>query len=635
MSAMEGDLVLVRTFGAPKYHAELYGASLKFFKSKSHVDDGDRVDDTVDHLAEAGAMGHVLDDDVDELRVDEDAQKQTMAVRTWDMRVATKAESHPADCRMFTVHYKVGKPSKLKAPSKMERNRWVSAITRAICVYNKADMHIALDAQKVAMENHFKQVREREAAKKEAERAKGPDQLKAIVKTNFPDELLSSRAAVLFAGEVLKLNNRVGKVRIYIQIRGRYLISFRSPNDARLVRRALVRDPGFSFLTEARIQSVWDLRRVVSVHQDLERKPVGVVLAVTLEDADHGIPFVKRIECLDKLQSTALHKALLTAKEEQRKKEQKEIKADRRQTSTEERFASASSRSLRMETDLPDLSQLASSSAAALAAEAERVEQVATARKQAQKKIDDAAAARLREMEREASERAARVAKAAAEAKVKEEEDLGPPPDDFGSPPPDDFPPSPATKTTTTTTTTKRPPSIWTAIKDPTSGREYYSSADGKVRWEPPPDLIPCPFNGGFWSYMTEGGIPSAEPIDLASLWSIAADGAISDETMVGLHGLDQFWPLKSILRRAMTVHHLFRSADADGDGNISTDEFTAWIKSEGGAMVDQQALDMIIIFQSMDSDQDGAISRIEFMCFLLQHSADVESLVKWIDSKW
>jgi Ca2+-binding EF-hand superfamily protein len=66
----------------------------------------------------------------------------------------------------------------------------------------------------------------------------------------------------------------------------------------------------------------------------------------------------------------------------------------------------------------------------------------------------------------------------------------------------------------------------------------------------------------------------------------------------------------------------------------FSTDEFTAWIKSEGGAMVDQQALDMIIIFQSMDSDQDGAISRIEFMCFLLQHSADVESLVKWIDSK-
>ena len=104
---------------------------------------------------------------------------------------------------------------------------------------------------------------------------------------------------------------------------------------------------------------------------------------------------------------------------------------------------------------------------------------------------------------------------------------------------------------------------------------------------------------------------------------------------MVGLHGVDQFWPLKSILRRAMTVHHLFLSADADGDGSISTEEFAAWIKAEGSGAIDQRAIDMVTIFQSIDSDGDGAISRIEFMCFLLQHSDDVQSLVEWIDSKW
>jgi hypothetical protein len=180
-----------------------------------------------------------------------------------------------------------------------------------------------------------------------------------------------------------------------------------------------------------------------------------------------------------------------------------------------------------------------------------------------------------------------------------------------------------------------RRPSKWTAIKDPSSGRDYYTSSEGAVRWEPPPDLVPCPFNGGFWVHMTDASTVSETPLDLVSLWSEAADGAISDETMVGLHGVDQFWPLKSILRRAMTVHHLFLSADADGDGSISTEEFTAWIKAEGSGTIDQSAIDMITIFQSMDSDEDGAISRIEFMCFLLQHSDDVQSLVEWIDSKW
>ena len=69
-------------------------------------------------------------------------------------------------------------------------------------------------------------------------------------------------------------------------------------------------------------------------------------------------------------------------------------------------------------------------------------------------------------------------------------------------------------------------PSKWQAHTDGKSGRTYYANAaDGSVRWEPPPDLVPCPFDGGFWDYVkTEGGAVSTAPISLSELWKLAAE---------------------------------------------------------------------------------------------------------------
>ena len=199
---MQGTLVLVRTLGAPKYHAELNGQMMKFFKSKSHVDDVDRVVHETDALTSEATSGF----DVDEHNSLTEVHKSSMAVRTWNMVNATKAESSTTDSKMFTITYKNGHPSKLKAPTKLERNRWVSAITRAVCIYNKADMHIALDAQKTAMEYHFEQIRLREESKKELEDKVSVEEQSSVMKANFPAELLSSRSAILFAGDVFKVS---------------------------------------------------------------------------------------------------------------------------------------------------------------------------------------------------------------------------------------------------------------------------------------------------------------------------------------------------------------------------------------------------------------------------------------------
>ena len=103
----------------------------------------------------------------------------------------------------------------------------------------------------------------------------------------------------------------------------------------------------------------------------------------------------------------------------------------------------------------------------------------------------------------------------------------------------------------------------------------------------------------------------------------------------MGLHGDNQYWPMKSVLRRAMTVSYLFASADEDHNGSLTTDEFTSWLKREGGSTIDPGVIDLLHVFQSIDADEDGAVTELEFMCFLLQHAQDVQSLVTWIDSKW
>ena len=185
----------------------------------------------------------------------------------------------------------------------------------------------------------------------------------------------------------------------------------------------------------------------------------------------------------------------------------------------------------------------------------------------------------------------------------------------------------------------KQGKSRWTAHREIGTGRAYYSDAAGVVRWEPPADLVPCPFEGGMWVYIkSTTGMECDAPVSLASLWSMAAAGEVDDDVSVGLHGTSHFWPLKSIMRRAMTVAHLYENccdAAAGGGDAIAIETLTEWLADTGGSAVEGSAIDLLAVFQSVDADHDGAVSRTEFMHFLLQHATRVQSLVAWIDSKW
>ena len=179
--------------------------------------------------------------------------------------------------------------------------------------------------------------------------------------------------------------------------------------------------------------------------------------------------------------------------------------------------------------------------------------------------------------------------------------------------------------------------SRWTAHREIATGRAYYSDSAGVVRWEPPADLVSCPFDGGtsMWVYISpKTGRECDAPVSLAALWSMAAAGDVRDDVRVGVHGTPHFWPLKSIMRRAMTVAHLFESCGAAEAGDaIAVETLTGWLAEKGA--VEGAAINLLALFQSVDTDEDGAVSRAEFMRFLLQHASSVQSLVEWIDSKW
>ena len=189
---------------------------------------------------------------------------------------------------------------------------------------------------------------------------------------------------------------------------------------------------------------------------------------------------------------------------------------------------------------------------------------------------------------------------------------------------------------------TKRGASQWIEYLDPTSGRPFYSNLKGETRWEPPPDLIACPFDGGEWTCVNADGSTASfdgKKMSFAELWEAVADSEIPESALMGLTSISgQFWPIASIFRRAVTVQQVFIAADADHSGTLSLDEFIAWIKARGGDQIPIEVGEELKTFQELDEDHDGVISRIEFLTFILHHlnsevdSPYVTALCRWLD---
>jgi Ca2+-binding EF-hand superfamily protein len=182
-------------------------------------------------------------------------------------------------------------------------------------------------------------------------------------------------------------------------------------------------------------------------------------------------------------------------------------------------------------------------------------------------------------------------------------------------------------------------PSRWVEHIDESSGRPYYSNPEGKVRWEPPPDLIPCPFDGGQWTYVAGGGHETSAPVSFSELWSGAADGTIAEDSMVGLDSIpDQYWPLTSIFSRAIAVAKVFDKADADHSGTLSSKEFITWLRAQSDETIPLELGDELKDFQALDANNDGMLSHVEFLAFILHHmnskvmSPHVVALCHWID---
>jgi hypothetical protein len=204
-------------------------------------------------------------------------------------------------------------------------------------------------------------------------------------------------------------------------------------------------------------------------------------------------------------------------------------------------------------------------------------------------------------------------------------------------------PPVAAASKATITSSSSSSSSEWNTHIEPETGRHYYAKDDGSgVRWEPPADHVDCPFDGGQWIYLDPlTGTPSGPPHTLSSLWKKAADGAIADTVRVGIFGAQHVWPFKSIMRRAITVSHLFHKCCQDigvsdtGDCDIPIDTFTPWMTTAAGDAIDADGKSLLNVMRSIDTDGNNGISRIEFMIFLLEHHETSRSLVAWIDQNW
>ena len=189
---------------------------------------------------------------------------------------------------------------------------------------------------------------------------------------------------------------------------------------------------------------------------------------------------------------------------------------------------------------------------------------------------------------------------------------------------------------------TKRRASQWTEHLDPTSGRPFYTNLKGETRWEPPPDLIACPFDGGEWTCVNADGSTASfdgKKMSFAELWEAVADSEIPESALMGLTSIPgHFWPIASIFRRAVTVQRVFIEADADHSGTLSSDEFIAWMQAQGGDQIPIEVGEELKTFQELDEDHDGVISHMEFLAFILHHmnskvnSPHVAALCHWID---
>ena len=191
---------------------------------------------------------------------------------------------------------------------------------------------------------------------------------------------------------------------------------------------------------------------------------------------------------------------------------------------------------------------------------------------------------------------------------------------------------------------TKRGASPWKEHYDPTSRRPYYANDKGETRWDPPPDLIACPFDGGQWKCFDADGSPGLfgeKTVSFVELWDAAADGLIAENALVGLASIpDQAWLLSYMFSRALVINKVFIAADADHNGTLSLDEFVAWLRAQGGDQISNEVGAQLKDFQELDEDHDGELSHMEFLTFILHHmnskksSPHVKALCDWLDGE-